>query len=114
MKRILPLLCAFLFLGPAGAGYAQAQEDEVYLRGSTDKPLRDKIIQESPRGIKLASRPEGIPAEQVVDIFYDIPREIRFKSYRAAQEREKACLTTRPTAERRAALAEALKRYQET
>jgi hypothetical protein len=114
MKRILPLLCALALVGPTGTGYARAQEDEVYLRGSTDKPLRDKIIQESPRGIKLATKPEEIPAEQVADIFYDIPREIRFKSYRAAQDREKAYLTTRPTAERRAALAEALKRYQET
>jgi hypothetical protein len=100
--------------GPAGTGYARAQEDEIVLRGQPDKPLRDKIVQESPKGIKLASRPEAIPATQIADVFYDIPREIRFKSYRTAQEREKAYLTTRPAAERRAALAQALKAYQET
>jgi len=114
MKRLLPVLTLVALSGPAGAGYARAQDDRVYLRGRWDKPLQDKIVQETPKGIKLAGKPEEIPAGQVADVFYDMPRDIRYKPYQAAQERERVYLTTRKAADRRAALALALKHYQET
>jgi hypothetical protein len=113
MKRTRPVFAVLVLLVPAGAGVARAQ-DEVILRAQPEKPIPGKFVQESPHGIKLADRADEIPADQILDVYYDIPRDISVKSYRAAQQRERSYLTTRPAAERRTALAEALKYYQAT
>jgi tetratricopeptide (TPR) repeat protein len=114
MNRLLPALALAALVVPAFAETARAQDDEIYLRARPDKAVHDKIVQELPKGIQLGSKQEDIPAGQIADVVYDLPREIRFKSYRAAQKSEGDYLKTRPAAERRAALALAIKNYQET
>jgi tetratricopeptide (TPR) repeat protein len=114
MNRLRGTLALAALFVPAGTPTASAQDDEIYLRARPDKAVYDKVAQESPKGIKLGSKLEEIPVEQIADVFYDIPREIRSKSYRAAQKSEGDYLKTRPAAERRATLALALKHYQET
>jgi hypothetical protein len=64
---LLASLVMAVLVTPASA------EDEVIVR-SKEKPYKGVIKSESPRGVIVTGVKEPIPAEDVVDILYDVTR----------------------------------------
>ncbi len=97
------------------AGSVARAQEEVYVRGQ-EKPLKGSIKTESPKGITLATGKDLIPAENITDVVYDPPEvTVKINFYRPAQKAEKASLDVlAKDADRKAALAEAIKKYEET
>src|SRR5207253_11207811 len=90
-------------------------DDEVSVR-SKDKPYKGTIKVESSRGIEITGLKGAIPAEDVVDIIYDVtPVEVRINLYRPAVLSEKDYNDPDPKKEanRKAKLSDALKKYAE-
>jgi hypothetical protein len=111
----LRFLSAALITCLLGASVAHAQE-EIFLKGQ-EKGLKGTIKSESPKGIVLSTSKEPIPAENIVDVHYDFPDSatVRINFYRPAQKAEKASLDlAAKDADRKASLAEAIKKYEET
>src|SRR5947209_4265152 len=103
-------LAAFagLLCGPA----ARAQ-DVVYTKDNP-KGIKGKVEDESARGVKLAGRKELIPAENIEDIVYEVePLEIRVNAYRRAVIAEQEAARATKEGARKAALQEALQKYQQ-
>jgi len=106
--RMLFTLAAVVFAGSA----AHAQED-IFVKGQ-EKPIKAAIKSETPKGIAIAGK-DLIPAENIVDVQYEIPSvEVRINLYKPAITKEKASLDpAAKEADRKAALADALKKYEE-
>ena len=97
----------------AGLGWA---DDEVYVR-SKDKPYKGAIKSESPRGVEVTGVKGLIPAEDIVDILYEISSiDVRLNVYRPGVVSEKDYYDPDPKkeAKRKANLADAIKKYGET
>jgi hypothetical protein len=109
------LVIALVMAGVLG-GVAQAQE-EIYVVGQ-EKPIKGAIKSESSKGIVLATgAKDPIPAEKIIDVSYELPElaTVRISIYRPAQKAEKASLDpAAKESDRKAALADALKKYEET
>src|SRR5436309_15295711 len=62
--------------------------DEVFVR-SKQQPYKGPIKSESSRGIEITGVKQAIPAEEIVDIIYDLtPVEVRINVYRPAVQSE--------------------------
>lgn len=84
-RRLLVFVTAVLF----SHGGALRAEDEVFLRGG-EKPYKNAIKSESGRGVEIVGKKETIPAEEIVDILYQVtPIEVRLKSYRPTFQAER-------------------------
>ena len=89
--------------------------DEVTVR-SKDKPYKGPIKNETSRSIEMTGIKAPIPAEDIVDILYDVnPVDVRINVYRPAVKSEKDYNDPDPKKEsqRKANLADALKKYVE-
>lgn len=90
-------------------------DDEVFVR-SKDKPYKGVIKSESPRGVVMSGVKGMIPAENIIDVFYDIASaDTRLNVYRPALASEKDYNDPDPKKKdkRKANLADALKKYGE-
>jgi len=106
LKRWLLVLAVALAAAPA----ARAQE-EVYVRGNA-KPLKGSITQEDAKGVKLGTK-DLIPADEIVDVVYEVkPISVNI-AYRNGVKFEKDSLDPAKDKDRKANLAEALKKYEE-
>jgi tetratricopeptide (TPR) repeat protein len=106
LRKCLP---ALVFLCVAGGGLLLA-DDEVYVRGK-DKAIKGKIKGESPKAVSIGK--DVIPAEDVVDIVYELKDIAGNIKYKAAAKAEKESLDPAQEAKRKEKLAEALKKYEE-
>lgn len=102
-------LSAMVVIAFAGGGLLRA--DDIYVRGQ-DKPKKGSITAESAKDIKVGTK-ETIPAENIVDIVYDLDTATTTLRYRKAVTAEKESLDPAKEANRKALLAEALKIYEE-
>ncbi len=102
-------LLAAVGLALAAAPRAVAQ-DQITLKSEPTKPVKGTIASESPAGIKLKGKKALIPAADVMDVLYDISGGLKLEFYRPALNAEKAIDTA---ANRKKALAAAIKAYQE-
>jgi hypothetical protein len=118
MKRraVLPLVCLAVACGAAPARGQGADPEEIFTRASKDKPTyKGFLVQESPRGIVLKGVKDVILVEDIEDVSFDkslLPTSARFV-YRTAELALKKALGAPKPAERGAALAEALAKYNE-
>lgn len=111
--RRQPAFALALFAGLAAAAPALAQ-DEVYVRGQ-DKPVKANIKAESPGSVTVAARKDPIPAEDILDVIYEVtPAEVRINLYRIAWQAEKDSNDPSKDAKRKENLDEAVKKYEET
>jgi tetratricopeptide (TPR) repeat protein len=95
------------------AGSMARAQEEVYVQGQ-EKPLKGAIKSETPKGIVLSTAKDLIPAEKIVDVYYEIPSiELRINVYKPAQKAEKASHDSGKEADRKAALADAIKKYDD-
>jgi tetratricopeptide (TPR) repeat protein len=108
LRRWLPAV-----LLTALAGSALVRADDIYVRGQ-EKPKKGTITAESAKEIKVGTK-ELIPAQEIVDIVYDMAKEeiLKSKPYRDAVKAEKESLDPVKEAKRKDNLGEALKHYQE-
>jgi tetratricopeptide (TPR) repeat protein len=109
MRSVLAVAVAAVL----GAGMARAQE-EISVVGQKD-PIKTGIKSESPKGIVTTGK-DTIPAEKILDVNYDLPEaSVRINLYRPAQKAEKASLDpAAKDADRKAAIVDAIKKYDET
>jgi len=111
MRHLIILLASF----SAALFVTIALADDVTVR-SKDKPYKGTIKSESSRGIEITGIKEPIPAEEIVDIIYDVnPVDVRINQYRPAQISEKDYNDPDPKKEskRKSNLADAIKKYTE-
>jgi tetratricopeptide (TPR) repeat protein len=112
MQRRVFLLASFAALAFVSLTLAN---DEVTVR-SKDKPYKGPIKNESARFVEIIGVKEPIPAEDIVDIKYEVnPVDVRINLYRPAWINEKDYNDPDPKkeAKRKANLADALKKYGE-
>ncbi len=104
LRRWLPALVVMVF-----AGGALLRADEVYVRGK-DKPIKGKIKSEDAKEVKVGLK-EIIPADQIVDIVYELSTVTPFQKYKNAQRVEKESLDPAKEANRKVLLDEAVLLY---
>ncbi len=112
MRRHVAVLAAFLVTAFATITLAN---DLVTVR-SKDKPHKGVIKSESSRGVEVAGVKGLVPAEDIIDIFYEVsPTEVLVNLYRPADRSEKDYYDPDPKKEskRKANLGDALKKYAE-
>ncbi len=109
LRRWLPGLIVVSLVGTALL-YA---DDEVYVRGK-DKPIKGKIKDggEGPKEVKIGAK-DVVPAEDIVDIVYELSTITDQIPYRAAVKLEKDSLDPAKEATRKTNLMDALKKYEE-
>src|SRR5262249_28474100 len=110
LRKWLPAL-SVVFL----AGGALLAEDEIYIRGK-DKPFKGTIKTESPKQITMGK--DTFPAEDVVDVIYEIKDIAASIPYRGSKENsatklEKDSLDAAFEGKRKDKLAQALAKYEE-
>jgi hypothetical protein len=105
-RRLTSALVLCLVLAGGSRGLAQ---DSVILKGNQQKPLPGKIADESPAGIKLEGRKELIRADDIEDVTYGLPAELKIDVYTPAQTLEKAIDKAK---DRKKAFADAIQKYQ--
>lgn len=88
-----------------------AAKDEVTVR-SQEKPIVGKIGGESIKGVQLDGK-GLIPADDIIDVFYDLPSDIKFTVYNGARTAEKDSADPAKDAKRKDNLESAIKKYQE-
>lgn len=95
-----------------GAGMVHAQ-DEVYERGKKE-PHKSAVTKESAKGVLLKDG-TFVAAQNIEDIFYEVtPVNVRINTYRPAFAAEQESLQPGKEAKRKANIAEAIKKYQES
>lgn len=111
----MQLRTAILVLVGCLSGFSALQaQDEVQVRGK-EKPIKAVIKSESPKGIVLGTGKESVAADDIVDVKYNLAAVTdRISLYTPALVAEKASLDPAQEANRKALLAEALKKFQET
>jgi tetratricopeptide (TPR) repeat protein len=112
MRRcfVLALVC---FAASLVVPVARAQ-DEVHVR-ALDKPIKANVKQESASSVLVAGKKDPIPADDILDIIYEVqPLEVRLTIYQAAWKAEKDYNDPAKDAKRKENLAQAVKKYEET
>jgi tetratricopeptide (TPR) repeat protein len=107
LRRWLPGLLVVSLVG----GALLRADDEVYVKGK-DKAIKGKVTAESPKEIKVGTK-EIIPADDVIDVVYELSTITSNIPYRAATKLEKESLDPANETKRKNLLAEALKKYEE-
>ena len=113
MRYRVFLLAAFAVVAVVAVTLAN---DEVTVR-SKEKPYKGPIKSETSRSIEVTGVKEPIPAEEILDIVYEVtPVDVRINTYRPGVLSEKEYHDPDPKkeAKRKANLAEALKKYSES
>jgi tetratricopeptide (TPR) repeat protein len=100
-------LFAFAVTVIAGAALLRA-DDEVYVKGK-DKAIKGTVSKENPKEIVIAKN--TIPADDIVDIWYELKTLTTNFPYRAALRKEKE--SHDPTKDRKKLMAEALKEFED-
>jgi tetratricopeptide (TPR) repeat protein len=113
IKRCLPALLLVCVAGLVSIRAARAQ-DLVFAKDHKDKGIKGKVEAESTRGVKLSSAKALIPAEDIIDITYEVlPLEIRLNAYRPAVEADRQVVMGLKAATRKGAFETAVKKYQQ-
>src|SRR4051812_31535977 len=115
IRRTFPMLQRWL-VGLAvaltlGGGLAQAQE-EIFVRGK-EKPIKGAITKESPKEIVVGVK-DVVPAEDIIDIVYDLRPISANLNYRKGVQSEKESFDPAKEKDRKTLLADALKKYEES
>src|SRR5207249_5547181 len=118
MRHCMPVL-ALCLLAPA----LSLAQDKIYVKnrekfipGKTKIDyIAGKIAKESPQGIDVTGVKGTIPAEEIVDIEYEVnPVDVRLNVYRPAFSADLKAHDPKFEAQRKTNLATALKGYEET
>jgi hypothetical protein len=115
MRRAVFLTFVVSVLVTLASAAGTLANDEVIVR-SKDKPYKGPIKSETSRGVEITGVKETIPAEDIVDILYDVnPVDVRINVYRPGVKSEKDYNDPDPKkeAQRKANLSDALKKYAE-
>jgi tetratricopeptide (TPR) repeat protein len=113
MKRRLPLL-VLVGLVALLSGPAAWAQDVVFTKDNKDKGIKGKVEAESTRGVKISSLKTLIPAEDIMDVTYEVlPIDTRLNAYRPAVEADRQVAAATKERTRKASLEAALKKYQE-
>src|SRR5438094_9311870 len=94
-----------------GGGLVQAQE-EIFVRGK-EKPMKGAVTKESAKEIVVGVK-DVVPAEDILDIVYDLRPISANLNYRKGVQSEKESLDPAKEKDRKTLLADAMKEYEES
>jgi hypothetical protein len=119
MKRLLPAIWLGCLTALAVDQTAPAQDDIRYVDRATRKelPATGSVLEETPSRVVYkpgtGAGTKEVAASDVIDIAYDVPGAVRLPYGRARADERKATDPTAKEEERKRALTDAVKTYQE-